>query len=316
MENISLLNSQIILTGILEIGDFKYPYVIGILTFYVVVTILCSINLYVICLEESLYQPMFIFFSNLLLNEIYGGTVFVPKLLIDVLGGRYLISVVECLAQGFFMQGVPCIELLTFTTMAYDRYLAIGHALRYPILMTNKIALNIILVIYIYIIIGIGIGVILASRQRLCGVKINSMFCETISLNHLSCNSNTYGFTYDVTMLVGCLVIVLYCYIMTFVACFSISRDASKKAIHTLITHIISFSTYLSSFVFIMFRYRFEEGAQTVTSHVLSSMPGTVSYFMNPLIYGIRTEALRNKIIQRLHINVKKKTDAGKKNTK
>ncbi|XP_056415433.1 olfactory receptor 4E1-like [Hyla sarda] len=316
MENISLANPQLILKGIIEIGNLRYLYSFVLIVMYVVVTALCSIIVWVTYTEEALHEPMFIFLANLLFNEIYGGTVFGPKLITDVLSVRYTISFVDCLVQGFFMQGFPCVEMFTFTVMAYDRYLAIGHPLRYTILMTNKRALMIIFAIWVYVLVGIGTCVILTSRQTLCGVEINNVFCETISLNHLSCGgtySADFGFTWDFIMLVGCGLVVLYCYIRTFIVCFSISQDASRKALHTLVTHMIAFSTFLASFIFIISRYRLTEDAQTVLSHFVSSMPGSVSYILNPLIYGIRIEALRNKILQKLCINKREITDREKK---
>ncbi|XP_056415450.1 olfactory receptor 49-like [Hyla sarda] len=315
MDNISLTNSQVILMGILEIGNWRYLYSLGIILNTVPVLVLSSLILFVTYTEEALHQPMYIFISNLMFNEIYT-TIFTSKLLIDVLSGRYTIPFVECLVQGFFMQSCPCVEMFTFTVMAYDRYLAIGHPLRYPMLMTNKTALRILLAIWVYVLVGIGICVMLTSRQTLCGVEINSMFCETISLNHLSCDgtySVDFGFTWDFIMLVGCGFVVLYCYIRTFIVCFSISGDASRKALHTLVTHMIAFSTFFTSFVFPVFRYRYKGDAETVMSHILFSLPGALSFFLNPLIYGFRIEALRKKILQKLTREKREISDRGKK---
>ncbi|XP_056416250.1 olfactory receptor 6N1-like [Hyla sarda] len=304
MANMSSANTYFILVGIPEIGNFKYLYALTIIVVYMTIMVLSFTILYVTFTEEALHEPMYIFISNLMFGEMYGSTALMPKLVIDLLSGSYTIPFVGCLAQGFFLQSFPCVEIFTFTAMAYDRYLAVGHPLRYPMLMTNKMALKILLKIWVYVLVGIGAVVIIASRQILCGVEINSMFCETISLTHLSCGDTTlsvaFGFTWTLIMMVGCVLVVKYCYVRTFLVCLRISQDAHQKAVHTLVTHIIAFSTFMTSALFIVFRYKLKGESLSVVSHIVTSVTGTLSFALNPIIYGIRTEALRTKILQKL----------------
>ncbi|XP_075706007.1 olfactory receptor 6E1-like [Rhinoderma darwinii] len=307
MENISLANTHFILMGLAEIGHFKYLYSLITIVVYVTVMVLCFTIVFVTYTEEALHEPMYIFISNLMFNEMYGSTVLMPKLIIDLITGCYTIPFIGCLAQGFFLQTFASVEIFTFTAMAYDRYLAVGHPLRYAMLMTNKTVRKILLEIWVYVLVGICAIVILASRQTLCGVKINSVFCETISLTYLSCGNNTlsvvFGFTWTMIMMIGCMIVVFYCYIRTFLVCLRISQEACQKAIHTLVTHIIAFSTFMSTTLFIVFRYRFKGESQSLVSHIVTSVTGTLSFTLNPIIYGIRTEALRTKILQKLQSN-------------
>ncbi|XP_071989521.1 olfactory receptor 6N1-like [Engystomops pustulosus] len=317
MENISLDNSILILMGLADIGNFKYLYSFITIVVYLTVMVLCFTIVFVTYTEEALHEPMYILISHLMVNGMYGTTALMPKLIVDLLTGCYTIPFTGCLAQGFFVQSFPCFEIFTFTAMAYDRYLAVGHPLRYPMLMTTKVIMKVLLEIWVYVLVGICAIILLASRQTLCGVKINSVFCETVSLTYLSCGDNTlgmvFGFIWTMVMIVGCLIVIVYCYIRTFIVCLRISHEACQKAIHTLVTHIIAYSTFMASVLFMVFRYRIKGETQSVVSLVVTFVTGVLSFTLNPMIYGMRTEALRTKILQKL---LRSKLDLPNKNKK
>ncbi|KAM5180488.1 olfactory receptor 6N1-like [Mantella aurantiaca] len=308
MENISTIGSHLFLMGLAELGNFKYLYSFLTLAIYVTIMVLCSAIIFVTLTEKSLHEPMYIFISNLMLNDMYGSTALMPKLIANLMTECMTIPLMECLVQSFFLQTFPSVEIFTFTAMAYDRYLAVGHPLRYPMWMTNKNAFKILVEVWIYVYVGICAIVVIASRQTLCGVNINSVFCETISLTHLACGDTTlgvvFGFTWTMMMMVGCVSVVIYCYIRTFLVCLKVSEETCQKAVHTLVTHIIAFSTFLASALFVVFRYKLKGESLSLLSHYVTSVTGAASFTLNPVIYGIRTEALRVKIIRRLKKNL------------
>ncbi|KAM5180489.1 olfactory receptor 52B6-like [Mantella aurantiaca] len=240
-----------------------------------------------------------------------GGSTVFPKLVVDLLLGCTNIQIAGCLVQSLFIETFAYVEILTFTIMAYDRYLAVSHPLRYPMLMTNGKAIKCLAVIWIFIFIIRIIGVALTARLPLCGMNINSVYCETMSLTRLACGDTTvnsiYGTTGTLLIVILSMLIVVYCYIRTFLICLKISTEAYQKAIHTLVTHIVAFLTYMAATLFVGFRYRLNIGSVPTVAHIVISMTGlTVSVSLNPLIYGMRTEALRIKMvngIKKIHIS-------------
>ncbi|KAM3936236.1 olfactory receptor 4L1-like [Leptodactylus fuscus] len=234
-----------------------------------------------------------------------GSSAFLPKLAIDLFTGCSTISLFGCLSQAFIIQSFGMVEILTFTIMGYDRYLAVGFPLRYHSLMTNRKVLQSLVIIWLMSMIGQFIGVMLVVRLTLCGNTIKNVYCEAMSLVRLACVStavsDSYGTTCTLLLVVGSLIIVIYCYIKTFLVCMKISMEASQKAIHTLVTHIITFSTFVAAIVFVTFRYRLNGGSLSTVTHIVISISGLmISFTLNPLIYGIRTEALKIKMIQTL----------------
>ncbi|KAM5180490.1 olfactory receptor 5AP2-like [Mantella aurantiaca] len=310
MENVSRINTNLILLGVVEMENLRYLYATLAVVIYAISIILSFLIVYVVWSEASLHEPMYIFISNLVANVMFGSSSVLPKLVVDLFFRLNIIPLPGCLIQAFCYQSFGTIELMTFTVMAYDRYLAVGHPLRYPSLMTNSRAFKILFVIFVFVYASIGIIVILAARLTICGVYINSVYCETMSLLHLACGdttiNNLFGTTWTVTVVGSCILLALYCYIRTFIVCLKISTEAYQKAIHTLVTHIVTFSTFMAASLFVIFRYRLSNGSLSIVAHVVISIAGLIiSVTLNPLVYGVRTEALRIKIVyyfKKVHI--------------
>ncbi|KAM5180498.1 olfactory receptor 52N5-like [Mantella aurantiaca] len=264
-----------------------------------------SMIVYVTFKEETLHEPMYIFISNLVLNVMFGSTAYFPKLAIDLMSGCLTISFYACAIQGFCIQSYAAVEMFTFAIMAYDRYLAVSHPLRYHNLMTNERALKSIFGIWLVVFIVEIVGLLLMVRVTLCGTNISNVYCETMSLLHLACGStlvnDIFGTTLTLLFVIVSVSVVIYSYIRTFLICFRTSTKANQKAINTLVTHIIAFSTFMITAMFVAFRYRLKGVSLSTIAHVVICMIGlTVSVTLNPLIYGMRTKALRMKIIHRL----------------
>ncbi|XP_069828936.1 olfactory receptor 5AC2-like [Dendropsophus ebraccatus] len=240
MDNVSMIfNIQdFVLLGLKEMEQLRYLYSVVALLIYFITIFVCTLIVYVVWTEHSLHEPMYIFICGLMGNLIIGSSAILPKLAIDLLSGCTTISLSGCLTQAYFIQICAFIEILIFTIMSYDRYLAVGFPLRYHSLMTSKKALQSLAIIWSEILISMLVTVLLVVRLTLCGNVINGVLCETMSLTHLSCSNpvinDTYGAIYTLLFYVGSLIIVMYCYIRTFLVCLKISMEASQKAIHTL----------------------------------------------------------------------------------
>ncbi|XP_073524956.1 olfactory receptor 10H4-like [Phyllobates terribilis] len=255
--------------------------------------------------EPSLHEPMYILMCNMMVNVMFGSCSFLPKLTVDLLSGHSVISLSECLAQAFCIQNFACLDLLSFSFMAYDRFLAVHHPLRYNTMMTNGKAFKIVATSWSLLSIVMILMILLTERLIFCGRNIDNAFCETMSLVHLACGDtsalNILGSILTFSLFISCLVFIVYCYIGTLIICLRIPLEARKKAMHTLATHMMAFSLSMSACVFVVFRYRFNFGTFSNVAQIVFAASGLMfCLIVNPLIYGIRIEALRSKIIQNL----------------
>ncbi|KAM8976927.1 olfactory receptor 51E1-like [Pelodytes ibericus] len=271
MKNVSMFTPYFILLGLVEMERFRYLYFVISLVIYLSTMVFCSMLVFVIWTELRLHEPMFIFICMIIINGMLASTAFLPKLMTDLLFRSITVSFHSCLIQAFCVQTLSLIEILTFTVMAYDRILGLR-----------------------------------ASRLTLCDIKINNVCCETMSLYQLVCIDNFMdNFIGGITTLLSiipCLLVIMYSYIRTFLICLKISKEAYYKAINTLVTHLMAFSIFLMTTLFIILRYRVNWGPVSDTVILLLVATGfIISITVNPIIYGLRMEALRSKCLDIVH---------------
>ncbi|KAM5180487.1 olfactory receptor 4D5-like [Mantella aurantiaca] len=296
--------TSFVLLGVLEMENFKFLYSSMAFFVYILTMFTCCLIILVVWFEESLHEPMYIFICNLVLNGMFGSSTFLPKLIIDLLTGSITISFTGCMVQSFFLHSFAAVEVLTFTIMAHDRYLAVGEPLRYPALMTNARAIKFVTMNWVAAFIVVFIPVTMTAFLPLCGTHLNNVFCENMSLIKLACGdttaNNIFGAVEAFLIDVGCLLVIIYCYVRTFIICLKISKEACQKAISTLVTHLVAFSTFMIASFFILLRYRLSSGSISLATHVLITVIGLMTPItVNPVIYGIRMEALKAKIVHR-----------------
>ncbi|KAM5180492.1 olfactory receptor 5AP2-like [Mantella aurantiaca] len=261
---------------------------------------------YITWTEESLHKPMYIFICGLVLNVMFGSSAYLPKLLVDLMSKNSTISLSGCLLQAFCIQTHAVAEMFTFSAIVYDRYLAVGHPLRYHTLMTNFTSQKMLLAVWVLALMGTSVVVLLvAARLTFCAVTISNVYCDTMSLLRLSCNdvtvNNIYGTTWTLFISISSLLVIIYCYIRTILICLKLPAEASQKAAQTLVTHAIAYVTFMIGTMFVVFRYRLNSVSLSTIAHVVISMSGmSTSVMVNPLIYGIRTKTLRIRIADKM----------------
>ncbi|XP_044140126.1 olfactory receptor 14A2-like [Bufo gargarizans] len=304
MANMSGVTTSFILLGVVEMEKFRYLYSMIAIFVYIITMFICCLIVFVVWSELTLHQPMYIFICNLLFNGMFGSSAFLPKLIVDLLSGSRSITFSGCLVQSFFIHSFATVEVFTFTLMAHDRYLAVGQPLRYTTLMTNGKAIRFITVNWATSFLVVVIPVIMTTYVPLCGKSLNSVFCDNMSLIKLACGealvNNIFGAVEASLIDISCILIIIYYYIRTFITCLRISKEASQKAIQTLVTHLVAFSAFMIACFFVLLRYRINSGSISLSAHVSITSIGLMTPItVNPIIYGIRTEALKVKILQK-----------------
>ncbi|XP_044140205.1 olfactory receptor 49-like [Bufo gargarizans] len=305
MGSVTNVSSTFLLLGLVEMEKVKHLYWFLSFIVYGFIMLLNSTIVFLVLTDRSLHEPMYIFISSLILNEIFGSSSFFPKLLIDLLMSTKTISLVGCLVQSYCLLFCAYMEIANFTLMAYDRFLAVCHPLRYRNLMTNEMAVKLIIVCLIFSVTAVSIGIMLTARLYFCGNQIQNIFCDKMSLVILSCGDTTlnkvHGESVWSTYLSLTTSVIVFSYLKVYFICVKLSKESRKKAVHTVMTHIISFSVFMMGILFVFIRYRLNGHKLPVTAHNIISVVGLVTPLLfNPLIYGIRTKALKVKLIQHL----------------
>ncbi|XP_068121927.1 olfactory receptor 51L1-like [Hyperolius riggenbachi] len=312
MENGSTFGSTFELIGLAELEGLKYFYCLLFTVIYLCILALNIIITSVVLAEPSLHEPMYVLICNLAFNSIFGSTSFYPMLLKDLWTSSRTISQVGCLAQSACLTLYADLEISTFTIMAYDRFVAVCHPLHYVILMSNTKAIGLLIVCLLVSFLIVLIALALIMRHSFCGTKINNVLCDNMGILALACAdtsaNNLYGAVVITLILSFSIITIVFTYVRIYIICLRLSRESRQKALHTLFTHLINFSIFLLGYLFLVIRYRLGSATLPVRVHVGLSLP-SISVFplVNPLVFGIRTQALKCKIMyhlkQGMHLN-------------
>uniref|UniRef100_A0A8D1XHV7 G-protein coupled receptors family 1 profile domain-containing protein n=1 Tax=Sus scrofa TaxID=9823 RepID=A0A8D1XHV7_PIG len=256
-------------------------------------------------LEASLHQPMYYLLSLLSLLDMVLCLTVIPKVLAIFWFDLRAISFFACFLQMYIMNSFLAMESCPFMVMAYDRYVAICHPLRYPSIIPDQfVARAAIFILARNFIFTLPIPILFA-RLHYCGRNvIENCICANMSVSRLSCDDVTvnrlYQFALSWTMLGSDLILIFASYTLILRAVLRLKAEgAVAKALGTCGSHfilILFFSTILLVFVLTHVAKKKVPPDVPVLLNVLHHV---VPAAPNPIVYGVRTQEIKQGI-QRL----------------
>ncbi|XP_031209879.1 olfactory receptor 2T29-like [Mastomys coucha] len=186
----------------------KHPALLAVVIFVVFLMALSGNALLILLIlsDTHLHTPMYFFISQLSLMDMMYISVTVPKMLMDQVLMSHKISVTACGMQMFLYLTLVGSEFFLLAAMSYDRYVAICHPLRYPVLMNHRACLLLLSVCWL---LGSLDGFMLTPVTMnfpFCGSReIHHFFCEVPAVTKLSC-SDTW--LYETLMYVCCVILI------------------------------------------------------------------------------------------------------------
>ncbi|XP_065266184.1 olfactory receptor 52P1-like [Emys orbicularis] len=275
---------------------FSMFYIIGLLGNFMV--------LFVVGKEQTLHKPMYLLICMLPLTEISISTSVMPKALCIFWFNLKSITVAGCLTQMFFLHAVSVMHSAILVTMAFDRYIAICDPLRYTIILTNARIAKLGLVGLIRAVLFILPGPLLLSRLPFCANRIiPHTYCEHIAVAKMSCGDTTVNRMYGlviVSVVIGLdLTLIALSYGLIIRAVFRISsKKAHQKALNTCTAHMcVILTSYIPS-LFSNLTHRFGLGIAPHVHIILANLYFLVPPMLNPIIYGVKTKELRDKVVK------------------
>nr|XP_036856795.1 olfactory receptor 8B3-like [Manis javanica] len=300
------LVAEFILLGLTEKPDLQLPLFCLFLVMYTL-TELGNLGLVILIgLNSDLHTPMYFFLFNLSFIDFCYSSVFTPKMLMNFLSKKNIISYMGCLTQFFFFCFFALSECYVLASMAYDRYVAICNPLLYNAAMSPKVCSSLMLGSYLVAFSGSMAHTGCLLRLTFCDANtINHYLCDILPVLQLSCTSTRVNelvvFIVAGINIVPCLIIfVSYGFILSSILRIS-STEGRSKAFSTCSSHIIAVSLFFGSGAFM---YLQPSSAGTVDMGKFSSVFYTnVVPMMNPLIYSLRNKdvkvALRKTLSRR-----------------
>lgn len=304
-------NSDFILLGIFDYSPthiFLFSLVLGIFS---VAFMGNTVMVLLIYLDSHLHTPMYFLLSQLSLMDLMLICTTVPKMAFNYLSGNKSISVASCATQIFFYTSLLGSECFLLTAMAYDRYIAICHPLRYSNLMSPKRCGLMAASSWILGSTDGVIDVVATFSFSYCGSReIAHFFCDFPSLLTISCtDTSTFEkiiFYCCILMIVFPVVIIIASYARVILAVIRMgSGEGRRKAFVTCSSHLMVLGMYFGAVVFIYMRPTSDRCP--TQEKVVSVFYTILTPMLNPLIYS-----LRNNEVARAFMKVSGKGKSGK----
>ncbi|XP_058584877.1 olfactory receptor 7G1-like isoform X1 [Neofelis nebulosa] len=256
-----------------------------------------------VSLDSHLHTPMYFFLSNLSFVDICLTSTTIPKMLVNIETQSKSISYTGCLTQICFVLVFASLDSCILSVMAYDRYVAICHPLRYNVIMNFHLCgLLILLSLFISIMDALAhsLVVLMVLQLTFCtDVEIPLFFCEVVQVIKLACSDTLVNniLIYFATSVFGgiplCGIIFSYTQIVS-----SVLRmppvGRKYKAFSTCGSHLSVVSLFYGTGLGVYISSAFTNSSRNTA--VLSMMYTVVPQMMNPFIYSLRNRDMKGAL--------------------
>uniref|UniRef100_K7EWH4 Olfactory receptor n=1 Tax=Pelodiscus sinensis TaxID=13735 RepID=K7EWH4_PELSI len=288
---------EFILKGFPGTWSFRMSLAVLFSVIYVLTIVGNTSIIALVRIHPQLHTPMYFFLCNLSFLEVWYTTACVPKAIAVVLGTSQTISFTVCLLQLFFLLSLGATECFLLAAMAYDRYLAICHPLRYSTLMSSTFSAQLALVSWLGGFLAISVLAALISRLSFCGPNvINHFICNIDSWIVLSCTDTrlvelaTFIDSFIVVMVSCATTIVSYAFIISTILRIP-SAQGWQKAFSTCSAHLTVVTLWYGSAIFIFVKPSAQSSLDlSKTVNIFNTM---VTPLLNPFIYTLRNKEVK-----------------------
>ncbi|XP_006898874.1 PREDICTED: olfactory receptor 7G2-like [Elephantulus edwardii] len=277
------------------------PFFFSLFLSIYLVTVLGNLLIVLAVIWDShLHSPMYFFLANLSFTDVCLSTTTIPKMLVSLQARNQSIAYTDCLFQVCFVLIFVALESFLLGVMAYDRYVAICHPLRYTIIMNPRLCGQLILLSLFISVVDAMLHSLMVLRLSFCtDLEIPYFFCELVQVVKVACSDtliNNILLYLAATVLGGISIsgiIFSYTQIISSVLRLS-SVGVMHKAFSTCASHLsvvsLFYGTGLGSYISAAFIH------STRKTAVASVMYTMITPLMNPFIYSLRNRDVKDAL--------------------
>ncbi|XP_067387017.1 putative olfactory receptor 10D4 [Emydura macquarii macquarii] len=303
MENRTVV-SEFILLGIPNTKGHETLIFIGFLAFYLCTLLGNMLILSAILADSHLHTPMYFFLCNLSVVDLGFTSISIPKLLVSLCTKSRTISLGGCMSQVFFYHFLGSTECLLCTVMAFDRYVAICHPLRYMIIMNWRVCAILAAGTWISSFFHATILTSLTFTLPYCGPNVvDYYFCDIFPVAKLACADmyviKTVTFTNTGVVPVICFFLILTSYVRIVYTILKMnSAEGRRKAASTCASHLTVVTLFFGPYALIYTQPQLSKGVVTA----VQLLGDVVTPMLNPVRNKEVKGALRK--LRVMHVDV------------
>ncbi|XP_074158607.1 olfactory receptor 51G2-like [Sminthopsis crassicaudata] len=263
----------------------------------------CTI-LHIVRTDPSLHEPMYYFLAMLSLTDMGMSLPTLVSLFRVLWSISREIEFNTCVIQMFFIHTFSFTESAVLLAMAFDRYVAICHPLRYSTILTPQRITK------------IGIAAFLRSSLSIIPLMIRLAyfpFCRSHVLSHsyclhqdmirLACADIKFNVIYGLVLIIilwgfdSLGILVSYIFILRSVLSIA-SQKERLKALNTCASHICAVLILYVPMIGLSLVHRFAKHAPPLVHIFMAHIYLLVPPVLNPIIYSVKTKQIRTGIIR------------------
>nr|XP_045002063.1 olfactory receptor 52R1-like [Jaculus jaculus] len=259
--------------------------------------------LHIIRIDHTLHEPMYLFLAMLAVTDLVLSSSTQPKMLAILWFHAHEIEYHACLIQVFFIHTFSSVESGVLMTMALDRYVAICSPLRHSSILTTSVVIKLGAAVMVRGLVLVSPFCFMISGMPFCPNNvIPQLYCEHMAVLKLVCADTRVNRVYGLFVafsVVGLDIIVISAsYVMILRAVLQLpSGEARFKAFGTCASHIgVILALYIPA-LFTFLTHRFGHQVPHVVHIMFANVYLLVPPMLNPIIYGVRTKQIRDRVI-------------------
>ncbi|XP_069421993.1 olfactory receptor 10G9-like [Ovis canadensis] len=300
MTNMSLVTTFILL-GLPHAPELD-TLLFGIfLVIYVLTVVGNLLILLVIIVNPHLHTPVYYFLTNLSFIDMWYSTVTTPKMLITLVSPEGSpISFPSCVAQFYSFHFLGSTECFLYTVMAYDRFLAISHPLRYASMMSGRTCAILATTTWLSGSVHSAAQTTLTFRLPFCGPnQIQHYICDAPAILKLACADTS---TVEMVIFVSIGVVASGCFLLIVLSYMSIVHSILKirmpegrwRAFQTCTSHCTVVLCFFGPGVFIYLR----PGSKEVVDRIVAVFYTVMTPLLNPMIYTLWNKEVKKALLK------------------
>lgn len=263
--------------------------------------------LLVIIKDYKLHQPAFFLLSMLAVTDLLFTAVTSPSVLAIFLFDHKVIQSQLCLLQMFFIHSLSIIESSLLVAMAFDRYVAICHPLRYTSILTVSAVAK--------------IGLVSALRGTLLHIPpVSSLmflpYCKGNALSHpyclhqdvmkLACHgTNAFNIMFGLVVVLCTVtldvVLIVLSYILIIRSVLHVTKLDRSKLFNTCVSHLCAVVLFYAPMVALSLVHRFGKEVSPLFLSLMTNSYLFLPSMLNPVIYSAKSTQIRESLLQTFH---------------
>ncbi|KAM4846930.1 olfactory receptor 10V1 [Thomomys bottae] len=254
----------------------------------------------IVQMHSSLHTPMYFFLANLAVLEIFYTSSIAPLALANLSMGKTPITLTGCGTQMFFFIFLGRADCVLLAVMAYDRFVAICYPLRYTLLMSWSLCVELMVgSLVLGFLLSLPLTILIFHLPFCHDNEIYHFYCDMPAVMRLACADTRvhkmalYVISFIVLSIPLSLISISYVFIITAIIRMR-SAEGRQRAFSTCSSHIlvVLLQYGCTSFIYLSPSSSYSPEMGRMVSVVYTF----ITPILNPLIYSMRNKELKDAL--------------------